>query len=110
MIARRKLPVDLATWNTKWRAPFGPSSARVRAMVRRSGIQHRLARFLGPFAYQSNSSTRIYEYPWTYKMIQPRPGMKVLELGGALSGLQFVLAKEGCEVHNVDPFEDYGSG
>jgi len=27
-----------------------------------------------------------------------------------LSGLQFVLAKDGHEVHNVDPFFDYGSG
>ncbi len=34
----------------------------------------------------------------------------MLEIGGALSGLQFVLARAGCEVHNVDPFLDYGMG
>ena len=36
--------------------------------------------------------------------------MRLLELGGGLSGLQFVLAQEGCEVHNVDPLIDYGRG
>ncbi len=35
---------------------------------------------------------------------------RILEIGGALSGLQFVLAKDGHEVHNVDPFFDYGKG
>jgi len=35
---------------------------------------------------------------------------RIIEIGGALSGLQFVLAKHGHEVHNVDPFYDYGSG
>ncbi len=33
-----------------------------------------------------------------------------MEIGGAFSGLQFVLAKDGHEVHNVDPFFDYGRG
>lgn len=36
--------------------------------------------------------------------------MRIVEIGGALSGLQFVLSAMGCEVHNVDPFLDYGSG
>lgn len=36
--------------------------------------------------------------------------MRLLEIGGAFSGLQFVLDREGCEVHNVDPFYDYGGG
>jgi SAM-dependent methyltransferase len=29
---------------------------------------------------------------------------------GALSGFQFTPARAGCEVHNVDPFLDYGTG
>ena len=69
-----------------------------------------MARLLGPFAFQHNSTTRTYEFPWTYHAIQPRPGLRVLEIGGALSGLQFVLARSGCQVHNVDPFINYGDG
>ncbi len=36
-------------------------------------------------------------------MVAPREGMTVLEVGGGLSGLQFVLSREGCRVVNVDP-------
>ena len=35
--------------------------------------------------------------------------MRMLEIGGALSGLQS-SSLAGCEVHNVDPFLDYGMG
>ena len=64
----------------------------------------------GPFAFQPNSSTRAYEYPWAFFQLQAMGHSRVLEIGGALSGLQFVLAKSGYEVHNVDPFFDYGDG
>ncbi|HEX4163447.1 MAG TPA: class I SAM-dependent methyltransferase, partial [Acidimicrobiales bacterium] len=41
----------------------------------------------------------------------PKPGLRILEIGGGLSGFQFALARSGCEVHNVDPFVGswYGS-
>ena len=64
----------------------------------------------GPFAFQSNTSTRRYEYPWAFHEIEGLGPSRILEVGGALSGLQFVLAKSGHEVHNVDPFFDYGEG
>ena len=35
-----------------------------------------------------------------------RPSLRVLDIGGSLAGLQFVLDREGCEVVNVDPGED----
>ncbi len=34
----------------------------------------------------------------------------MLEVGGALAGMQFVLDLEGHDVHNVDPFLDFGDG
>lgn len=70
-----------------------------------------LSRVRGPFAFQGNTPTRAYEYPWTHQQLAGlRPGLgplRVLEVGGALSGLQFVLSREGFEVHNVDPFFEH---
>jgi SAM-dependent methyltransferase len=74
------------------------------------GLEYKFASLYGPFAYQGNSSTRSYEFPWAYDALRPRPGQRVLEIGGALSGFQFVLARAGSEVHNVDPFFDFGAG
>jgi hypothetical protein len=67
-------------------------------------------RLRGPFAFQGNTSTRQYEYPWAYHQLAGLRPSRILEIGGALSGLQFVLARNGHEVHNVDPFLDYGKG
>lgn len=64
----------------------------------------------GPFAFQGNSSTRAYEYPWTYSRLSRKEHSRILEIGGGLSGLQFVLSREGHEVHNTDPFVDFGQG
>ena len=82
----------------------------LQMLSQRAGIDYRLAPVFGPFAYQVNSSTRAYEFPWVYHALQPTQCLRVLEIGGALSGLQFVLARAGSEVHNVDPFLDYGGG
>jgi 2-polyprenyl-3-methyl-5-hydroxy-6-metoxy-1,4-benzoquinol methylase len=112
MLARRILPDEYSTWNKKWGAPWGHSSRvpGLPTMTRWAGVDYRLAAIFGPFAYQGNSSTRTYEFPWAYYAVRPMSGLRVLEIGGALSGLQFVLARAGCEVHNVDPFFDYGGG
>lgn len=112
MLATRELPLEYAIWNKKWGAPWGKySGVPGLAMVARwAGVNYRLAPVFGPFAYQVNSSTRKFEFPWTYREVRPTPGLRVLEIGGALSGLQFVLARAGSEVHNVDPFFDYGRG
>lgn len=111
MLARRLLPPEYVTWNKKWGAPIGHKVVPgLAAVARRTGMQYRLARILGPFAYQPNSSTRTYEFPWAYQAVRPTSGLRVLEIGGAMSGLQFALARAGSEVHNVDPFFDYGRG
>ena len=102
MLASAKLPEAYADWNRRWKAPFG---RRTRGQSRSRTI----ARWAGPFAHQSNSTTRRFEYPWAYYAVPLSPGMRVVEVGGALSGFQFVLASQGLETHNVDPFLDYGS-
>ena len=113
-------------WNRTWGAPSGrryPNALRDRAWEAASGrrwptvsllkqLDNRAAvrRVRGPFAFQGNSCTRAYEYPWAYYQLANIGPSRILEIGGALSGLQFVLAKHGHEVHNVDPFIDYGVG
>jgi SAM-dependent methyltransferase len=111
MLARRELPSEFVKWNKRWGAPMGRRLVPgLQALSQLTGTDYQLASVFGPFAYQENSSTRIYEFPWVYQAIQPRQGLRVLEIGGGLSGLQFVVARSGSEVHNVDPFVDYGGG
>jgi SAM-dependent methyltransferase len=57
----------------------------------------------GPFGFQANNNTREVEYPWAFYATRLVNGLKVLEIGGGLSGFQFALAQAGCEVVNVDP-------
>jgi hypothetical protein len=108
LLARRELPQNYADWNHQWGAPHGRRSAAALAVERLGST--RFPRLQGPFAFQENTSTRAYEYPWAYHQLVHLNSSRIIEIGGALSGLQFVLAKHGHEVHNVDPFYDYGSG
>lgn len=108
MLARRELPQEYSVWNRAWAAPYGRRGAAV-ALLRPLGSR-RFRQVRGPFAFQGNTTTRIYEYPWAYHQLADLGPSRILEIGGALSGLQFVLAKAGHEVHNVDPFVDYGRG
>jgi hypothetical protein len=108
MLARRELPPEYALWNRAWAAPYGRRSP-TPAIFGRLGHSW-MRRFQGPFAFQGNTTTRTYEYPWAYHQLADIGASRILEIGGALSGLQFVLAKRGHEVHNVDPFFDYGKG
>ena len=128
MLARRDLPAEYEAWNEAWGAPWGRRALaspldwgrseklveyidrlpkKLRTSVLRSAQMNRVR---GPFAFQPNTSTRGYEYPWAFHQVQGLGPSRILEIGGALSGLQFVLAKSGHEVHNVDPFFDYGDG
>jgi 2-polyprenyl-3-methyl-5-hydroxy-6-metoxy-1,4-benzoquinol methylase len=108
MLARRELPREYALWNRAWGAPYGRRFPTARLL---DPLGHRwVQRARGPFAFQGNSSTRAYEYPWAYHQLADLRDARILEIGGALSGLQFVLARGGHEVHNVDPFLDYGRG
>jgi SAM-dependent methyltransferase len=105
MIARRSVPSHYDQWNSAMRAPFG------RPMRRLQRHLPVLAALLGgPFSFQPNSLTRTVEYPWAYFVAPIDPSLRVLEIGGGLSGFQFVLAREGCRVTNVDPMVDYGIG
>lgn len=106
MLAPRILPESYAAWNHQWHAPHGPDGRTYLPMA--ISLKPRRERALGPFVRQPNSSTRSFEYPWAYDQAAPGPGRRVLEIGGGLSGLQFVLAMSGAEVVNVDPLLDYG--
>jgi len=96
MIAPRQLPPAFHAWNRHWHAPFGRRNRWSRFLG---------DRYRGPFAFQANNGTRVYEYPWAYSAIQALgQGPKtIVELGGSLAGLQWVLARDGHRVINVDP-------
>ncbi|MCO1580335.1 class I SAM-dependent methyltransferase [Crossiella sp. SN42] len=103
MIGRSAVPAEYRRWNKEWGAPFG---FRVPGSLEH---HHRLtdadpARY-GPFGFQQTSFTRIVEYPWAFHTADLRPGLRVVDVGGWLSGFQVVLAKAGCSVVNVDPSE-----
>jgi SAM-dependent methyltransferase len=101
MIGRSELPPEYRAWNKHWGAPFGYHVDQ--------GLEykHRLAdenpaRY-GPFGFYQTSLTRVYEYPWAFHIAEVEPGMRVIDVGGWLSGFQIALAKSGCHVTNVDP-------
>ena len=103
MIGRRQLPAEHQAWNRKWGAPYG---RRTRHLIRSQGTRFLEPRVVGPFGFQpDNSITRRFEYPWAYHAVPLRQGMRAVEIGGSLAGLQFVLAREGVKVVNVDPGE-----
>jgi 2-polyprenyl-3-methyl-5-hydroxy-6-metoxy-1,4-benzoquinol methylase len=107
VLSPAELSEQFVAWNRKWGAPYG---RRIRPWRLVGRIRSRVVRIIGPFAFQGNSLTRTFEYPWVYYELPEKRGARLLEIGGALSGLQFVLSKEGADVHNVDPLRDYGSG
>jgi hypothetical protein len=102
MIARRELPASYKAFNRRWHAPFGvPEGRRARLLGTRSKAGIRLR---GPFAWQPNNTTREFEFPWAYEQVMGLGrGLTVVEIGGGMSGLQFVLAHEGQRMINVDP-------
>jgi SAM-dependent methyltransferase len=100
MIASRELPPSYRSFNATWNAPLGRNGRMARLLgTSRAGIRHR-----GPFAWQPNNTTRAFEFPWAYEHVMALGrGLTVLEIGGGMSGLQFVLGHEGQRVINVDP-------
>jgi SAM-dependent methyltransferase len=52
---------------------------------------------------QPNNDARRVEYPWVSLTAALQKGMRVLEIGGALAGVQCVLSRRGKQVDNVDP-------
>ena len=105
MLAPATLPLRYQWFNLRWGAPRGRP---VRKLAPRRLRATRLgAALVGPFAFQTNNTTRAFEYPWAFEALQVRPGLRVLEIGGALSGFQFVLDRAGCEVVNLDPGDEF---
>jgi SAM-dependent methyltransferase len=110
MLARRTLPKEYREWNRRWGAPYG-NTARAARVVRSRipSLADRFPKLGGPFAFQPNNETRIYEYPWAFFAAPVERGISVVEIGGGLSGFQFVLSKSGARVINIDP-SDSASG
>lgn len=109
MLARKDLPESYIRWNEEVGAPFGRFSPdgnlAERFLNRCKNILPFDARLSihGPFSIQTNTTNRVFEYPWAYHVRPVWSGMRILEIGGGLSGFQFVLSRQGCKVVNVDP-------
>jgi SAM-dependent methyltransferase len=108
MLAPRQIPPVFSAWNAKWHAPSGRRTPNALPSWQRLNRFEAWRR--GLFGFQPNNSTRAVEYPWAFYIAPVVPRLRVVELGGALSGFQFVLARSGADVTNVDPFLDYGDG
>lgn len=102
MLAPSGMPKEFEQWNVLHGAPFGRSRPNRRLI---KWLYSKLAweRLLGPFAIQENNVTRTFEYPWAYYAARSQKPRRIVEIGGGLSGFQFVLSKEGHEVINIDP-------
>lgn len=101
MIGLKSLPQEYLDWNERWGAPYGRAEAR-ELSIRQRFVSDDPGAF-GPFAFQVCNHTRVFEYPWAYFTAEMKPGMRVLDVGGGLGGLQYVLAQEDLDVVNVDP-------
>src|SRR5690349_1901188 len=102
MLAPAAVPERYRQWNIRHGAPFGRviPKKRIWDFFRpRKSVE----RLRGPFSIQPNNTTREFEYPRAFEAAQLKSGMHVLELGGGLSGFQFILDQSGCLVVNVDP-------
>jgi SAM-dependent methyltransferase len=100
MLAQAAIPSEYQAWNEKWHAPFGRSVPFGGPL----SWSKPMLWFRGPFAVQPNSEARRFEYPWVYEQVHRLPrGSSLVEIGGGLSGFQFVLSREGYDVTNVDP-------
>ncbi|HVM07309.1 MAG TPA: hypothetical protein VM345_02510 [Acidimicrobiales bacterium] len=102
MIALKYLPSQFQEWNARWGAPYGhkrlPDAVTSRLPLRLK------AALVGPFGFQAfNNRTRLFEYPWAFHVTELEQGQRAVDLGGSLGGFQFVLARSGLVVHNVDP-------
>lgn len=103
MLARRIIPPGYVEFNSHESAPWGhPYRADVG---RRIGSHHRLGvKVGGLYAWQPNSETRVYEYPWVHDQItQHGSRLTIIDVGASVAGLQYTLARDGHNVHAVDP-------
>ena len=68
-------------------------------------MRWRVPWMVGPFAFQDNNTSREFEYPWAFHSVSIHRGIRVVDVGGSLAGFQFVLARTGADVLNIDPGE-----
>lgn len=106
MIAKKEMPNSYLAWNKKWGAPFGYPPCRLETFMEKIIPAAWAITNKGMFSLQPNNDTRVFEYPWAYFAANLKQGMRVLEIGGGLSGFQFVLSKSGMHVTNIDPGMD----
>lgn len=97
-----RIPEQYAAWNREHGAPSGKFREK-RIFLKPYVSADRWLRWAGPFSIQGNNSSRMFEYPWAYWATSLCPGKEILEIGGGLSGFQFVLDQAGCHVTNLDP-------
>lgn len=102
MLAPRTLPGKYAEFNRRHHSPSGhPWRGYFKVFGSSSALRLKLA---GPYAWQENNSIRAFEYPWAYEQIQSLGSkLVVADVGASLAGLQYTLAREGHEVHAIDP-------
>jgi SAM-dependent methyltransferase len=102
MLGLRSLPAEYAAWNKRWGAPNGFPFAEALLYQPTLSLEI-VAKLAGPFAFQSNNSTREFEYPWAYHQIDHSAPRDIIDIGGGVTGMQFVLSMLGHRVHTVDP-------
>lgn len=101
MLAPFRLPDSYAKFNRRHHAPDGTVFRDRLRRFERSPLRLKLA---GPYAWQSNNTTRRFEYPWAHEQIQKLGrNLTIADVGASLAGLQFTLARDGHTVHAVDP-------
>lgn len=105
MLARQPLSPAYEQWNRRHGAPRGTAVGRALryVMPRFVPVQPWAVARFGMFSFQKNNDTRRWEYPWIHEMIGDPAGKRILDIGGSLAGMQFVLAAEGGDVTNLDP-------
>jgi SAM-dependent methyltransferase len=113
VIGRRDNP-QWNAFNHQWGIPKGHNTPSRNFLERISRLLHNRvwqARAIGPFGFQpDNNATRIFEYPWAIHVVPIEAEQTVVDLGGSLGGMQFVLSKMGCKVINVDPSDSASMG
>jgi 2-polyprenyl-3-methyl-5-hydroxy-6-metoxy-1,4-benzoquinol methylase len=102
MLAPRYFDAAFTEWNKKWGAPFGFQHTKRLQNVGVVPLNQRV-RLAGCFAFQANNTTREFEYPWVYAQLEHSSRKTIVDVGAGLTGLQFVLSKQGHRVYCVDP-------
>lgn len=115
VIGNRELSPEQSEFNRRWAAPYGRRQRILDRIACRAAkaLRSRVieARAVGPFGFQpDNNATRVFEYAWAALAVPVVEGHVVVDVGGSLGGLQFVLARQGARVINVDPSDEASMG